>query len=161
NGTLRLLVVPVQNGTVEVANASTFTIASGNVNLTFPDWANGGTVLMRGGDVRAATDGSTRLTNQVGAAITGAGTIEAVVRNFGLINGSNGNLTLVFGLIGNTNSGTLSANIGGNLIDGIASNHVVINSATIALQGGTLFSGNITNVTATGYVGDFGTVAAA
>ncbi|MCG3149122.1 MAG: hypothetical protein PCFJNLEI_02581 [Verrucomicrobiae bacterium] len=136
-------------GTIGAANGATLSF----LGQTGPQLlTNFGTINLQGGTLLTGN-----LTNLTTGVITNFGTIAGGVYNQGVIKAAGGNLLLAAGLLGSTNAGTLSALTGGNLVLGTASNLVVNNVGTVNLAGGTLISGNVTNL-AGGTIRGFGTL---
>ncbi len=135
-GRLMLLVSPNQLGNIVITNNGAFQVGNPGTLV----WTNAGNIFMHTGTIDSGN-----LTNTAAGQINGSGTINPGVHNLGLINATNGNLTLVQGLIGTTNSGTLRAQSDGNLVVGSSSNLIVNNASLINLLGGQLLSGDVTN----------------
>src|SRR5206468_1358084 len=100
NGVLNLTSALTQNGTVNVATNTTLNVA--------PAWANANSVLLNGG---VLTGGAT--TNNVGATLTGFGTVSNALVNLGTLRATNGTLNLVnapnqSGTLNVANNGTLN-----------------------------------------------------
>jgi fibronectin-binding autotransporter adhesin len=132
SGLLTVTGALTQNGTVNVAAASTL-----NVQQAFN---NGGSLNMQGGFL---TGGA--INNTAGNNISGFGTISNAVVNAGLVSATGGTLTMVNGLTGQAGSGITIAS-GGDLS---VTPDWVNNGTTTVNSGGTLSGGTMTNTTGT------------
>ena len=160
NNTLAFASNIVQGGTVTIGSGSTISLLGsgaltnyGTINLVGAAGAGNNAVLNLGTAV---------LTNLANGTITGGGIIQnaSQVVNLGTIRATNTAMELQF-TNANTfgNAGTIGASTGATLTFGAGGvgSAIITNFGTINLTGGTLLSGNITNL-ANGLLSGTGTI---
>ena len=160
NATFTISNLVAQGGTVTIGAGGTLTLP-GSSSLT-----NFGTINLQGavGNNAVLNLAGAVLTNKSGGTITGGGIIQNASQVVNLLGGSILATSAVVELQftnANTfgNAGTIGASAGATLTFGTATigSAIITNFGTINLTGGTLNSGNITNL-ANGFVGGFGTI---
>ncbi len=139
NGLLTITGALTQNGTINVATASTLDIV--------PAFSNSGSLNMQGGFLVGGN-----INNTAGDNISGFGTISNAIANAGLITATGGTLTLA-------GTPTTQAGSGINVAGGGTLNVIPdwANSGTLAVSG-TLSGGNVTNTSNTGTLSGTGTI---
>ncbi len=162
NGTFSVSNFVAQGGTVTIGAGGTLTLPGASALTNF------GTINLQGaaGNNAILNLGGASLTNKSGGTITGGGIIQNASQVVNLLGGSILATSTVVELQftnANTfgNAGTIGASAGATLTFGAAGvgSALITNFGTINLSGGTLNSGNITNL-ANGFVGGSGTITA-